>query len=217
MDKVWATFAVVLLVATAGCVTATMETTVHNDGMIELDGEIEIGPELVSLLEDQLEESEHDTVGELLIADFQEENEADEEWDNLQIDYEELDDGSILLTMSSDPTDPDQIEGIDVNVTEDEATFINDEGFEQDDDFDEENVELTYIVHMPGEVQETNGEQIDDGSVQWTYTDHQGQDNLHATSSVDENGSDGIPGFGIGIVALAVALLTGAAAYRRRQ
>lgn len=216
MQKLWASLAVILLVVTAGCLSATMETTVHDDGMVELEGEIDVSPELVSLIEEELEDSEYDSVGELLVAEFNQDEEFDEEWNNFQMDYEEQNDGSIILTMTSDPTDPDQIEGWVVNVTEDEATFETDEGFEEDDEFSEDDVELTFIVHMPGEIQDTNGDQIDDDSVQWTYADHQGVGSMQVTSSVNEDDSDSIPGFGLGMTALAVALIAGAAAYGRR-
>lgn len=226
MQRTHALIAVVLLVALAGCVSVTAELTVDEDGDVAMDAEMEFDEMVVNLMEMEVEEDpEYDSVGEALIDDM-EEDEADD-FDNVVFDYEELDDGGLLLEMSSDPTDPADLEDIEVTVDEDAETveFISHDGIEDgaDDDlngeFDEfaDEIEMTIAVTMPGEVTDHNGEQVDDTTVEWTNEDHAGTETLEVASELDSNGSitDRIPGFTGAIAALA---LLGAAllAYRRR-
>lgn len=226
MRKVYAVVAVVLLVGLAGCISITIEATVDEDGMVSMDGEIEFDQEAVQMLELMVEEEpEYDDVGEWLIADMEEDEDTDE-FDGIEYDYYETDDGGLVLEISSDPTDPEQLEDITVTVDEEEQTVtfvdvggIDDDEFDdggEDDDFGEMDIEMTYRLNMPGEITDTNGDQVDDTTVEWVLPDHEDLDELQATSGIDES-SDGIPGFGLGITAAALALLATAAAVLHRR
>ncbi len=229
MRKTYAVLAVVLLIFLAGCVTVTVEFTVDGDGMVELDAEMEFDEMVVQFMEMELDEDEYDSVGEMMIADMQADLEDDTgDFDNIEYDYEELEDGGLLLLITSDPTDPATLDDISVTIDEDEATaeFISHDGiddFEEDDglngadeDF-QDMIDMRIIVHMPGEIQEHNGNLVDDTTVEWTSAEHGGTDELYALSEIDDDTAFAIPGFTAGITLLALGLLIAGSAYLHRR
>lgn len=218
MRKISIVLAVGVLVVLAGCVTVTAEVTVDEDGMVEMDAEMELSEEAVQAIEQQLEQSpdsEYDSAGEAVVAELQSSEDDNPGWENVQFDYEEQSDGTLLVTIQTDTSDPADIPELEVEASDDEVSLTNTEGFEETDELQDVELEMTYIVHMPGEITDHNGEKTDDDTVEWTYADHQNQ-TLEVTSGIDE-GSSGIPGFGIAVAIAALGLLSAAAAYRIRR
>lgn len=73
-------------------------------------------------------------------------------------------------------------------------------------------IDSEYIVHMPGEVTETNGEVLDNGSsVRWDLDSHEELSSFEATS--ERPRADPIPGFGLAL-GIGAVLLTLFAARR---
>ncbi len=218
MRKLGIIAAVAVLVLLAGCVTVTAEVTVDEEGMVEMDVEMELTEEAVQTIEEQLEQnpdSEYDSPGEAVVAELESSTGENPGWENVQFDYEEQSDGTLLVTIQTDTSDPADIPEVEIEASEDEVSFTNTEGFEETDDLQDIELEMSYIVHMPGEITDHNGELLDDDSAEWTYADHQNQ-TIEVTSGIDES-SSGIPGFGIAVVIAALGLLSAAAAYRVRR
>lgn len=212
---------VVTLVLLGGCLSMSVEIEVGNDGQIDsMDMEMTMDEFLYNTLESNAQEEGYDSVEESLTADIEE-----EAWDSVESDVTETDDGA-TITISATGGNPDELEGFDVTVEEDSIEIVIVDGFNQSDgtgdgDFGEymDQIEMEYLVHMPGEITDTNGEIQDDGeSVRWTLQDHSGIEDFEATSerSQDDGESDSIPGFG-GLIAIgAIALIVLSFVFRRR-
>lgn len=230
----------VVLILLGGCLSATVEITVDRDGSLDLDQQVTYWPELAELMRDT-----PDWDGpEPLAAELAEDLEA-AGWSNVAYEADELDDGSIWIRITSTDTDPAQVEEVSVTFEDDLITFIlredpffdddlpNEDFFDEDeqsfaamddddddffnDEFDEflDDIDVRYIVNMPGSITATNGEQIDDTSVEWTlaYLIEHDLDQMEVTSTLDgedttptpdDDDADGIPGFGLvlGVLAL---------------
>lgn len=203
-----------LVLLLAGCLSVTIDVTVEEDGRLEqMVTEMELDPFLYDLLVDQAQQEGYDSLEESMLEDVE-----TEAWESIEYDEEETED-AVIITITATGGDPDELDTIDVTVEEDSITFVEEEGFGDDEFTDEElsdeefqevldQIQIEYIVHMPGEITDTNGEIRDDGrSVQWTLADHPNTATFEVTS--DRPQASGIPGFGIAasVVALIGALL----------
>lgn len=207
---------VLALVLLAGCLDMTMEVTVDEEGMVDLDTEIIIDSTLAAMMQQEIDGEGPDAIAE----DFANNMEADG-WNVVDYEGEETDDGDIRVTVSARDTDPADLESISVTIEDDHVTYVESEGFgdefddglgddELDDgfDFDEEvldMIQIRYIVHMPGDIVETNGEQTDDRTVQWTFADHPEISEFEVTSEIADDAFP-IPGFTPAIALVAVVL-----------
>ena len=127
-----------------------------------------------------------------------------------------IEDDHITFILREDPSFDDEFpeeEFLDMN----EPSFASMDN-DDDDFFDDEfldDIDVRYIVHMPGSITATNGEQIDDTSVEWTleYLFEEDLNQMEVTSMLDGEDStpppdgddaDGMPGFGflLGVLAL---------------
>lgn len=101
-------------------------------------------------------------------------------------------------------------------MTEDEITYVDRDGFA--DEFDEEleaQIDIEYILDMPGDIVETNGDIRDEGdSVEWRFHDHRDVEEFQATS---EREDDFLPGFGVAAGVIALVAFLGAAGLARRR
>ena len=236
--------AMITLIVLAGCLTATVEITVDRDGSIDLEQEMIYGPELAEMVKDSPDYEGPEAIAAEMAANL--ENSG---WVNVASEGEELEDGSLRFVITSSDNDPANIAEITVTIEQDQITFILKEDplfdddapddftqmsaqhstptqlSDDDDDFFEppiEDLDVRYIVNMPGSIISHNGEQIDDNSVEWTLAflhEHE-PEQLEVTSTLeaetptpDDDDADGIPGF---TFVLAVFALLGAAllAYR---
>ena len=162
--------AFLVIVVFSGCVTGTIVTTVESDGSIgETEMELEVDEIAYAILTQEAADAGYEDIEERLI------HEGEQVYEDVEYSEEQTDDG-ILITQTMSDGDPDAIESIDVDVSEDEILYVDHEGPGTEFDIDEEYldaIELRWVVQMPGEVVDTNGElQEDNQSVEWTLADH---------------------------------------------
>jgi len=221
-----------LLALLAGCVSTTFEVTVDSDGQIE-EANIDLAFQdqaTFSSVQQQANAEGYDTVGEWLAEDVR-----NGSWDSVS---SETNQDALTVNITATGGDPAGMENISVTVDEEagEITYVDMSGLNQTQGFQggggggggfggQQSFETTYIVNMPGEIIDTNGETLDDGtSVQWNTNMSGNFDQLEVTSERGGGGGDGGiadglgPGFGVG-AALAGLLVVGGAlvAARRRQ
>lgn len=83
----------------------------------------------------------------------------------------------------------------------------------------DELLDFEYVVEMPGEIEETNADEVDGSTATWTYdfTEIDGQDDTFYVESGTDGNYSPMPGLGVaaGIVGLVAAL--GVAAVRTRR
>lgn len=209
------------LVVLAGCLSMSVEMTVDSDGQIEeAELELEFEDEFVfNAFQDEASEEGFDTVGEWIAADM----EDDGDWGSVEAETDE-DEQTVRITASDG--DPDTMDDINVTVDEeaDEVTFVDRDGLEQEEGFDNggfgdaDEIELVYIVNMPGDIIDTNGEIRDDGtSVEWSTDMDEEVDQLEATSE-RTGADDGFgPGFGVGAIVAALLAVGALVGLRRRR
>lgn len=206
----------------AGCLSLTVEVTVQDDGNIErMETTMELDPFLHQALVEQAQNEGYESLEESLTEDME-----TEAWEDIRYDEEETDD-AVVVTITALNGDPAELETIDVTVEEDSITFVEEEGF-GDDEFgggdlsDEElqqfleQIEMAYIVNMPGDITDTNGEIREDGqSVEWTLANHTSVTTFEATS--ERADASAIPGFGVAVAVVALVGVALAAIARRRR
>lgn len=201
-----AVLGVIAIVLLTGCLNMTVEVDVGDDGSLEeMYTEIDMNQLLYDSLQTQAQQDGYESVGESLLDD------ADEDaWSNIQYDQTETDDGVVIEITASDG-DPSAVDGLSVSVEDGQVTFTDSDGFQgfagegQDLSEFEEQIEMEYVVNMPGPVSDSNGNVEGDSTVRWTLAEHRGVGSFEATSDIEES-SDGSPGFGLvpGLVALAL-------------
>jgi len=194
----------IVLALLAGCYTMNIETEVTSDGQID-QVQVEMvfdDPFVFSALQDEASNQGFDTVGEW-IANQTEQREGD--WDSFQVETIQ-EEQTVMMTATGG--DPASLEDINVTVDEQagEITYVDTSGLNQsqgfegnqsgDGQFDFSNVTYNYVVDMPGEIIDTNGNIIGDGSVvEWTSDMNEEFDQLEATSAqtgaADDGGDDG--------------------------
>lgn len=211
---------VILLTAMAGCLTMTAETTVTADGEIEsYVVSIEMDEFVYNAYEQEARDDGYDDV-EAYLTDGGELVENASAWESIEYSEEEKDDGDVNIEIVAQGGNPDQLPDVNTNVTDDTVTYETTNTFEatEEGEFDEDvesQISIEYVVHMPGEVSETNGEiREDNESVRWDYQDHAGVDRYYVTSERPAN--DSIPGFGFLAAVLAILSITAAIVARDR-
>jgi len=221
--RVYLTGVVVLLALLAGCLGVTVEVTVDEDGLLDLDMEMEMDPLIYTAFEEEAHDDGYESVAEAIASDLE-----DEGWNIDEFGSEEGDDGDMVIWVTGSETDPASIETITVEMTEDEVTFEESDAFEDEmggdlgEEFDVSGeelldmIEFTYRLNMPGDIIDSNGDQIDDQTVEWRLEDHLGVATFEATSERGTDDASAIPGLGIaiGILALLVASM---ALFRNRD
>lgn len=146
---------------------------------------------------------------------------ADDEWDDDLEEWEEDGDDAFdddVDEWEEDAFDDEWEDGDFEEEWDDEWEDEFDEEWEDEfdglDPFGDVELQMEYVVVMPGEIQETNAHEIsDDGTTAtWTYEFDADADTFdedetrYAESTIDED--DGIPGFGAGVAVLSVLAAT---------
>lgn len=235
--------AFVFTVLLAGCLTTTVDVTVDEDGMIErMEVDVDMHRLAYGYLSDAAEQQGYESLEEFLRSEF-----SDQAWESIEYTEQETEDGIVatIVGEGGDPDEIPTIdvtvddgevtfvnhdgfggegfeEEIDDQVapnSDDEIEFLTREPFPEEDELIEHYVfvDSEYIVHLPGEVLEANGDVLADGtSVQWSLDDHEDISTFQATSAIDA--SESIPAGGIlltvaGMIVLGLGLL----AWRARR
>lgn len=189
--------AVATPVAAQENVTAEYEITVTENGEVEtVDLVVTADEETYSEWQAGAALQGYDSFAEFLGSSLAEDEPALNEY---TAEEEELEDGYEAQVQFTD-VDVSESENMSVSVDDGtvrwESTEVGD--VEEDGEFDE----VTYTVVMPGEVTDSNADEVSDGEAVWQL--HEGSpDEIYAEASVD----DGLPGLGVGA---ALAGLVGA-------
>lgn len=239
-----ALLAVVGLLALAGCLDMTVTTTVGEDGDIEeMNVEMQMDGMLYQMFEDEAQQDGYDSVEEMFEADMTEDITDDEAYfDSVEVSVDETDDGDFVLSMSMYGVDPAGIDEIDITVDEESNTItyvdsdledtVEDDDSDasdpgMDDDFGEfeDQISMTYVVEMPGEITDHNAHEIsDDGTVAtWDLMADDVPSEAMVESDIDDSsgggltGDDGIPGFGVAPALVAILAMLGLGVRLRRD
>ena len=214
----YAIISVVFVLVLAGCLSVTVEVSVGSDGDIdEMQVEMTMDEFVFEMMEEGAQEDGYESLEAQFSADIEE-----EEWGSF--DYSEEREGDdVIITMTANDGDPDNLDDISIVIEDDEMTYTDADGFATDEDDEEldefrDQIEMEYILNMPGEIVESNGDVSEDGdSVSWNFHDHGDVDAFTATAEVPEDAEDdSIPGFSIPLV-LAVFVLMGIGAVGSRR
>lgn len=215
-----------LIVLLAGC-TITYDTTISSDGEFDqLDIEIELGEENYAAVAQQAEDAEQDyhSVAEFVFSGEQGNLNIDESnWESVDLN----DDGetTVGITATGGPQ-PQEMDDTAVTTTVDddagEVTYVDTDGIEDTSEgTTDAEINWEYVVRMPGEIIDTNGEVTDTGVVTWTSEDHGNLSEYRVlseqTGAEQSTGdSDGL-GPGFGIVAALAGLLSVVVLLVRKQ
>ncbi|WP_290817969.1 hypothetical protein [Halovivax sp.] len=235
-----AVLSVIALLALAGCLDVTMTTTVGSDGEIEeMEVEMEMDEMLFSMMEQEAEEDGYDSFEESLESDFAEDIDADE-YGSIETSVDR-DDGTATITILVTDVDPDGVDELDVTVEDDTVRYVDhdlddaaedefdddatDDGAADDefgDEFDdafgdfEDQISMTYVVEMPGEITDHNAHELsDDGTVAtWDLMADDVPESAEVESEIDD---DGLPGFGAGAAVVALLAMVAGLGVRARR
>lgn len=173
----WAVLVVALL---AGCVTGTVETTVDEDGTLaEHQIEAEVDPAVYAVLENEVASDGYEGIEDRLVSD------AEAVYTDVEYTESATADG-VLIMLTAREGDANASEDLDVEVSEEEVLYVDRGGPGLEEEVDPEYrdaVNMTWVVHMPGEITHTNGEvRPDNESVAWTFEEHADLDEFAVAS-----------------------------------
>jgi len=169
-----------LILLLSGCLTITTEATVKSDGGLnEYYVELDMKDEVYNLFLQDSQEEGYDDVEAWARAQV---TDGSVNVDNATIDsgHTEREDGSHRVWVSISNVSPEVI-GEQVEATQETVTYRHEDPFDLEDqetnnsetEFSEykSQVELNYIVNMPGEIIESNADTIsnDGTTAEWSY------------------------------------------------
>lgn len=198
--------AFLVTVLLAGCVSGTVITTVDDDGTIaETEMEVEVDEFVYAILAQEAADAGYDDIQDRL------ESEGERVYAEVEYSEEPTEDG-VRLTQTMRDGDPDATDSIDVDVTEEEILYVDHEGPGTQYDIDAEHldsIDLRWVVHMPGEIVDTNGDVREDNqSVEWTLDEHGHLESFYVTSErPDESESSPLSPVAIALGVITVASL----------
>ncbi|MFW6448276.1 MAG: hypothetical protein ACOC0X_01915 [Halobacteriota archaeon] len=208
----------------AGCLDVTHEVTVEDDGTIEeYRFDMVMDEYLYNLLEEE-ETEPGQSLEESILEDTPEE--LPQGVGDVSADVTQLDDGDYRLSMEISEFDPAEADNITVDVDDDTIYFedLNVEGGEfnetEDDEFDlgevdpSTQISYEYILHMPGEIQDSNAHEVDGNTATWDVMEMEEGETVWAEGTVPDDSSP-LPGLGV-TAAVVAFLLAGLGAVRLR-
>lgn len=149
-------FIVMLLIA--GCVDVTVTATVDAEAEIEqLQLEMEMDEQTYQLLLEEAQNEGYNEVAEWIAADI-EQNMGEGAVESIEYEDRELD-GQWNVWVALNQLDKDELENVTVEETENETIRYIDTGI-ADSAADADINEMTYRVEMPGEIIDTNADQV---------------------------------------------------------
>ena len=153
-----ALIAVVAMFALAGCADMTVTTTVDSDGEIEqFQMEVEMDQQAYALALEEAEQQGHDSVSEAMAAGFEAETDgavSDAETNEYR------DGGTYVAEVAYNEVNMAESGSVDTTITDDDTLIYTEEFPDSADD----ELDITYRVEMPGEIVETNADEVDEGN-----------------------------------------------------
>jgi hypothetical protein len=203
-----AVVALVALIMLAGCADATATTTVDSDGEIEqIQMEVEMSQQAYATALEGVGEEGHDSVSGAIASDIETEND-DEVGD---VEYEDYRDGDQYVSqVTINEVHVDEMEGVETEMTEDDTVVYTDSAIIDADTNDVD--KFTYQVEMPGEITDTNADEVDEENNMAIWQLNGESETLYVES---EQGSFSLWTVATAVGIGAVVLIGGLLAYRR--
>lgn len=206
------------LVVLSGCVAIGVESTVAADGTIEeYVVEIETPETVYSLLQSQADSDGYDSVEEMLLSGINESAAGEVRYN------ESRSGGNVTMTITMRDVRPSGLGNVSVTredgrlVYEDE-TFYNESAASADTSGDgtstTRGIAVDYVLTMPGEVVESNADEVDGNTAEWHATGQEAFTDTRIYAESEVSSSAFGPGFGA--VAALVGLLAAVALLARR-
>lgn len=215
------TVAIATVFLLAGCAQISVHSSVTADGTIEeYRLQINTSREVYGFLEQAAEDEGYDSFRESIVSDFDEERAE-------TIEYDEAFDGDeVTVTITATDVEPGPDSGI--SITEDgdtliyeDRTFLNETARGEPETEMQRTIMSTvsvdYYLTMPGEIVDSNADVVDGNTAEWheSGSDAFFDNRIYAQSETPTFGA--VPGFGLGVAIIAVALLAMGGAVRSRR
>lgn len=200
--------AVVLICLLGGCASVTMTTTVDSEGGIEeAQIKVEMSQEVYAMALNDATQSGYESVGE----QFADELEADlDGYSDVEYD-EHREDGTVVVEIIVNEVAVEDA-AVETRVTDNETVVFTEPVGDDSEDFNDFN-EFVYRVEMPGEVVETNAEEIEDGNVAVWNLHETHPERMYVESEIEEQSWLWMIALVIGAIGVA---MVGVAAYQMR-
>lgn len=188
--------ALALLVGLAGCAQISIDSTVTADGEIEeYNMVINTSTTVYGFLNEDAKEEGYDDIGEMWQDDLDEE-------DVSSFNYsEEIDGDEVTMRFQLEGWTPDSdsnisIEKSDGTMVYEDVTWVNESAEEGENSEMLSGMVVQYRLTMPGEITDSNADEVDGNTATWTETGHDAMtDNrIYAESEISSSSGVG-PGF----------------------
>lgn len=200
-----------VLVVLAGCAQVSIHSTVNADGTIEeYRMEINTSRTVYGYIEQSAEDQGYDSVRESFLADIDETQAEEIEYD------EEFRGDEVTITVIMTGLDPSENDDISITrgddtITYEDTTFVN----ETAQDTEESNITqaissgfaVDYYLTMPGDITNSNADEVDDNKAEWheTGSDAFTDTRIYAESKVPSGPA--LPGFGFVTALMALIMM----------
>ena len=199
----------VALLALAGCADGAVTTTVDSDGEIEqIQIEAEMSQQAYAVALEEAGAEGHDSVSGVVAS------EVDDEMGDAvtDVEYEDRRErGVVILDITFNQVTIEKLEGLDTERTDEDTIRYTSDGL-QDATLDEVD-EMTFKVEMPGEIVETNADDVDEDNNVAIWDVHDTDAETAYVESEQRSFSLWTVAAAVGIGA--VVLIGGLLAYRR--
>lgn len=225
--RAFLTAIVIGMIVVSGCVGVTTEQTVGPDGdLTESQAKLELSGEVYNFMLSSIREDGYDDMEEWLSEAYAENL---TEYDELTTDHIERDDGTHVITVTITNIPSEEFEEISTVVDEEESTvrFEHTDPFNLGDEADtdeeglnssefESSIEMTYVVHMPGEITDTNAHEVNESTntATWNYLGGDDPEDIYVESDRGIGMIESMPGFGAPL-ALVSLFIVSALLWRR--
>lgn len=225
------------LILLSGCVQIGVHSTVAADGTIdEYRMDITVSRTVYGLIESGAEENGYGSVEAYLLADLEGESAVQADEDSL---FQALDASNAERVTYDETFDGDQvtmaitIEGVTpradgpITITErdgqlvyEDRTFVNESSTNASgSEFARQataGFAVDYYLTMPGEITESNADEVDGNTAEWHATGSDAFTDTHVYAASETPSSVSLDGFGVGIALVSILVAFGLVALRRR-
>ncbi|MFC6613694.1 hypothetical protein ACFQAS_01755 [Halopenitus salinus] len=209
--KVLAAVAVALLVGLSGCATISVTAEVGDANTIErYDLNITTSTTVYGWLNEAAKEEGYESLRDQMTDD------VDVESDRIEYSEEiDGDEATINIQLSEIPSsemDAITLEEDDGELTYTDTAFVNESA--QSEETSELGGEamsglvLDYTLHMPGNIVESNADEVDGNTANWTRTGGEAYTNTHIEARSEMPSALPVTGFGIVAAGLGILMFT---------
>lgn len=199
-----------VLLATAGCATISVNSTVAADGTIEeYRIQVNTSTQVYAFMNEGAKDEGYNSLRDQMTSDI---NESAVE--NITYD-ENIEGDSAEIMLKMEGIDTDSMPGINITESDGEMTyhdriFVNESADPSDSGSFADSLTVVYKLTMPGEITDSNADEVNGNTAEWHSTGSDAMTNtpVRATSDVPITSAFGIPGFGPLALLGALAIIT---------